>query len=571
MEGDVKVSVIVPVYQVECYLERAVDSLLEQTLEELEILLIDDGSTDASPALCDRYARDWPGKVRVVHQENQGLGMARNAGLDLARGEYIAFVDSDDRVDREMYQALYEKAQEGNYPLVCCDVEIHYVEEGRQSVSVTYPRRDLELGDYLLRGNNITYSVNKLYHRSLWQGLRYDKMVFEDIALIPALVTRTPSLGYVPKAFYHYYRRGNTLSTSQVGAMGDVVEAFRLFLRRADPAYREEAVYCAARQLYWNMTQARSVFLPDFIGLLQAFSQEFLWNRYLREDGKLRELLGYLDRQVIPRRFVTAHWRRALPPGWRQCVEENFPGCQVVELTERDLGDSLPPGAAQALSRGDGAYLEDYLTLRELCRRGGVALSPESRPKLGLNRLRLHGAFFAFGGEEDLDLHCYGALPEHPVLQALLQSYEEPAPRPLSRRLGDLLQLGLGFAPNGRRQSLERGVEIYPANVLSYDMQDGENLCRREAVPLPPGLEAVAVPLLARWSRERMANWNLYKRERERKGAPPPEQAPAPAGVSQAALDQELRRLAEVYENSTSWKVTRPLRALGQLWKGGRV
>ena len=322
MEGDVKVSVIVPVYQVECYLERAVDSLLEQTLEELEILLIDDGSTDASPALCDRYARDWPGKVRVVHQENQGLGMARNAGLDLARGEYIAFVDSDDRVDREMYQALYEKAQEGNYPLVCCDVEIHYVEEGRQSVSVTYPRRDLELGDYLLRGNNITYSVNKLYHRSLWQGLRYDKMVFEDIALIPALVTRTPSLGYVPKAFYHYYRRGNTLSTSQVGAMGDVVEAFRLFLRRAHPAYREEAVYCAARQLYWNMTQSRSVFLPDFIDLLQEFSQEFLWNRYLREDGKLRELLGYLDRQVIPRRFVTAHWRRALPPGggsvWRR-------------------------------------------------------------------------------------------------------------------------------------------------------------------------------------------------------------------------------------------------------------
>ena len=295
-------------------------------------------------------------------------------------------------------------------------------------------------------------------------------------------------------------------------------------------------MYCAARQLYWNMTQARSVFLPDFIGLLREFSQEFLWNRYLREDGKLRELLGYLDRQVIPRRFVTAHWRRALPPGWRQCVEENFPGCQVVELTERDLGDILPPGAAQALSRGDGAYLEDYLTLRELCRRGGVALSPESRPKLGLNRLRLHGAFFAFGGRRDLDLHCYGALPEHPVLQALLQSYEEPAPRPLSPPAGGPAPAGAGGCPQRPAAVFgEGGGDLPGKRPLLRHAGTGRIYAAGRRSPLPPGLEAVAVPLLARWSRERMANWNLYKRERERKGAPPPEQAPAPAGVSQAA------------------------------------
>lgn len=83
---EVKVSLIIPVYGVENYLERAVDSALAQTLEEKEVILVDDGSPDACPQICDRYAAQYPGVVRVLHQENQGLGMARNAGIRLARG-----------------------------------------------------------------------------------------------------------------------------------------------------------------------------------------------------------------------------------------------------------------------------------------------------------------------------------------------------------------------------------------------------------------------------------------------------------------------------------------------------
>ena len=163
MEKKPEVSVIVPVYQVESYLERAVESLLAQTLEELEIILVDDGSTDQSPRICDGYGERYPQKVRVLHQENQGLGLARNAGLDLARGEYVAFVDSDDTVEPDMYRAMAEKARAGGYDMVFCDVRILYVDEGRESVSQTYPEENIDLGDYLVRGNNITYSVNKLY------------------------------------------------------------------------------------------------------------------------------------------------------------------------------------------------------------------------------------------------------------------------------------------------------------------------------------------------------------------------------------------------------------------------
>lgn len=105
-----KVSIIIPVYQVENYLERAVDSALAQTLEEKEIILVDDGSMDASAQICDHYAQTYPELIQVIHKENEGLGMARNTGIRLATGEYIAFLDSDDAVEPEMYEEMYAKA-----------------------------------------------------------------------------------------------------------------------------------------------------------------------------------------------------------------------------------------------------------------------------------------------------------------------------------------------------------------------------------------------------------------------------------------------------------------------------
>lgn len=119
-----KVSIIVPVYNVEKYLDRCMQSLLGQTLKELEIILVDDGSPDNSPALCDNYesASDnlhWP-IIKVIHKINEGLGFARNSGLEIATGEYIAFLDSDDFVDVNMYEQLYLKAKAKDIDVVYC-------------------------------------------------------------------------------------------------------------------------------------------------------------------------------------------------------------------------------------------------------------------------------------------------------------------------------------------------------------------------------------------------------------------------------------------------------------------
>lgn len=114
---NVKVSIIVPVYKTEKYLKRCLDSLLNQTLSDIEIILVDDGSPDSAPVLCDNAAKT-DGRIRVIHKNNEGLGMARNTGLEAACGEYIGFVDSDDFVKTNMYECLYNTAVKHNADFV---------------------------------------------------------------------------------------------------------------------------------------------------------------------------------------------------------------------------------------------------------------------------------------------------------------------------------------------------------------------------------------------------------------------------------------------------------------------
>ena len=576
MENQIKVSVIIPVYQVESYLERAVDSVLAQTLEEKEIILVDDGSTDASPQICDCYAQSHPELIRVIHKPNAGLGMARNSGVEAAKGKYIAFLDSDDAVEPEMYEQLYQKAEAGNYDIVMCDVNIIYVEENRQSLSRSYPSEEIDLPDYIANGNNITYSVNKLFRREIWEENRYEKMLFEDIALIPALMTRYRRVGYVQKAFYNYYRRPNTISTSFTGSMADIIRAFQMFLDNSSPAYREEAVYCIAKQLYWNMTKSRVLFQADFITFLQKNEKDFRLNRFLPKDPQTKKLLDFLEQRVLPERFICPHIGREIPAEYFEQLREHFPHAELVLADEYFFAAEQPPASVRAaMTAGNTAFAEEYLALRILCEQGGIVLMPWMRANLNLKRLRLNRIFFGFRGGEELETGCFGAEKSHYVIQALLMTYQtenlyNQAFLPLRERLRDFLILRFGLKPNGKSQLLKKEIQVCLPSVLSYDMQNGENCCKRADIPVPEGYQAVEDDVLRLWSGRILDNWNLYKKALGSGNPLSPDASPLASvmgGISEAELERQLRELAKLYENSTSWRITRPVRALSDLVK----
>ena len=185
MADTVKVSVIVPVYGVERYLGRCIESLLGQTLEPIEIILVDDGSPDACPQICDRYAREHA-NVTVIHKRNEGLGMARNSGLLHARGDYVAFVDSDDYIARTGLKSLYDLACEldadtvlGSYARVGQDGSTH---QGQNPLRNGVFTGSAEILTTVLRGmlgSPADYPDDIYQMMSVWLGI-YSRTIIRD-------------------------------------------------------------------------------------------------------------------------------------------------------------------------------------------------------------------------------------------------------------------------------------------------------------------------------------------------------------------------------------------------------
>ena len=205
-------SIIVPVYDVERYLPKCIDSILAQTFTDFELILVEDGSPDNCSALCDAAATK-DARIRVIHQKNGGLSAARNAGLDAARGTWIGFVDSDDYIAPEMYEVLYKAVQSTGADLALCDyAEVDETGAPCQSMHIRLEKKDFTGRDLLKNATDSTIQPawNKLYRRDVFAQLRYPEgKLNEDLFLIPEVCLQIQKAVVVPKALYYYVQRGS--------------------------------------------------------------------------------------------------------------------------------------------------------------------------------------------------------------------------------------------------------------------------------------------------------------------------------------------------------------------------
>ena len=223
------VSVIVPVYKVEPYLERCLDSLVSQTLKEIEIILIDDGSPDRCGEICDEYAA-WDGRVRVVHQENRGLSAVRNVGLDLAQADYIMFVDSDDWVDPDFCRLPYEAARRNSVELVV--FQYRRIEEGREQDPSPDFTEGIKTKDSALKmlcqgANMLNQAVwNKLYAKHLFSGIPFPEgRYFEDLVVTHRVIYSTDTVFFLRHPLYYYLvREGSIMQLRTPKAVRDRYE-----------------------------------------------------------------------------------------------------------------------------------------------------------------------------------------------------------------------------------------------------------------------------------------------------------------------------------------------------------
>lgn len=225
-----KVSVVIPVYNVEKYLERCLDSLLSQTLEDIEIICINDGSTDKSLDILHKYA-EKDERITVINQKNKGMSYSRNKGLEVATGEYVGFVDSDDYIDKDYYEKLYSVATSYDADIACANIIRE--NERKKKILLNYDNdRVYENAKEKLEVSCIPeycFVWNKIYHREnlIQSGCKFvDGLFYEDVLYTPQVILSLGRLVTVKDVFYHYWKRANSVIKTE----NDKIRADKLFV-----------------------------------------------------------------------------------------------------------------------------------------------------------------------------------------------------------------------------------------------------------------------------------------------------------------------------------------------------
>ena len=279
MGKETLLSVIIPVYNVEQYLVKCVESILNQTYRNLEVILVNDGSKDSSGSICDAFIQRDP-RVRVIHKENGGLSSARNAGLDAAGGEYISFIDSDDWIEPNAYEHLLGLVERYQVKLVCGGNMDVYGETGERKLGLTPEREEVITAEemvgrmFLWKGCDSSV-CDKIFHRDLLATFRFPEgQVCEDVATTYKIVLGAERAAMSDKPFYNYYHRVGSISrateiTDNTFHFSRHTAVIYDYIRQNHPSIEPQARYLRVKSLshiLLNLEQADAEVRTQFAG-----------------------------------------------------------------------------------------------------------------------------------------------------------------------------------------------------------------------------------------------------------------------------------------------------------------
>ena len=283
-----KVSVIVPVYNVEKYIGKCLDSLVSQTLQDIEIIIVNDGSKDESERIIEQYRSKYADKITYVKKENGGLSDARNYGMKYATGDYIAFLDSDDYVDVTIYEKLYNKAIDEN----CDYVECGFIWKYEDHEDRDYDRDYRDKYELLAYANVVAW--NKLIKRDLLEevGVEFPKgLRYEDVEFFYKLVPYIKKIGVVKECLINYVQRNNSIIKTQNERTGEIF----IVTDNVIKFYKENGFYNEYKE-----------------ALEYAYSRILLCSSFFRivkiHDGKVRKKLLNLTWKKIKENFP--NWKK---------------------------------------------------------------------------------------------------------------------------------------------------------------------------------------------------------------------------------------------------------------------
>lgn len=300
-----KISIIVPVYNAENYINRCLNSLINQTMKDIEIIIVNDGSTDKSEEVIKPYLKCK--NIKYIKKQNKGLSSSRNVGIENAKGEYIGFVDNDDYVDKNMFHDMYKMAKENNSDIVVCGTEII---DGKKS-KICHPRINLtnNVKDYMLSQPT---TWNKIYKRNLFdKDYKFsENLSIDDLDLIPCLILKTTKISYIDKPYYKYVMTNESITRKKefdykfldiYKSLENIEKRFKKsnkykeFKQEIEFLYIEHLLHGAGRKISKYKKEGKK-YLKEFNKILKEKYPNWQKNKYLKKMSYKHKLVIFILR-----------------------------------------------------------------------------------------------------------------------------------------------------------------------------------------------------------------------------------------------------------------------------------
>jgi len=312
MKEDKMISVIIPVYNVEKYLKKCVDSVINQTYKNLEIIIVDDGSTDNCPNICDEYIKK-DSRVKVIHKKNGGLSSARNAGLEVAKGDLLGFVDSDDFIELEMYEKLKQNMDKYNSDIAICQFYYKF-KYSLKKLHGLKAEKVYEGKDIFLNMKDIqAIAWNKLYKREIFNNVRYPEgKLFEDMWVLCDVLNNAKKVSYLNEPLYDYRLRKGSISRDYDERHTDLIAGFdsriAFFEKKQYIDLKVKNMYLkifgiinyAGKLNVKNLTDKRIV---SYIDIANQIAQEIQDSEYLDENEKSKVKEFLQDKEAFYQKY----------------------------------------------------------------------------------------------------------------------------------------------------------------------------------------------------------------------------------------------------------------------------
>ena len=246
------ISIIIPIFNTEKYLSKTINSILSQSYKNIEVILVDDGSDDNSLSICKEYAKK-DNRIVVIHNENSGVSKTRNIGLEQAKGDFISFVDSDDYIEKNMIEELYNLHLKTNSDITMCSI-IRENQNGKEFEKIIYPNKTIsqkKIIENTINDNIRDYLWNKLYKKDLFDEIEFPKgKIYEDVLTLYRLYSKANHLTSTDDVLYHYVNRENSIVNSSSGRKAQsLYDAYTKKLIDIESFYPEFASLCRYQRI----------------------------------------------------------------------------------------------------------------------------------------------------------------------------------------------------------------------------------------------------------------------------------------------------------------------------------